>query len=381
MIKIPKNFCILPFLHHHVTPQGKMTPCCINDQVMGDVSEKSMEEIFHSESFQKLRQQFLEGYLPESCRICKVNEELNFSSMRQGINNRFRKDVLFYNLVSNPSGELPLYKPKYFDIRFSNRCNLQCRTCGPLASTSWVKEEKHGRYSQLSSGVLNEVFSHLPYIEEIYLAGGEPLLMKENILMIDEVKKHNPQIRIIYNTNLSTLTFQGTEYIELWKGLGNLLIYVSLDDLYEKGDYLRSGINFSLFLDNIHALAKAKIDFSFHVVVSVFNAFSLRELIKFFDKNFPKVEVSYALLLTPFHLQISAFPPSIKLVLKKELESLLELELRDDHRSILKTMLLELDTENSHYFEEMISFIKELDKRRNESFKEIYPSHPLANYL
>ena len=41
-------------------------------------------------------------------------------------------------LQNNTSPESPIY----LDFRFGNVCNFRCRTCGPMASTSWIKEFK-----------------------------------------------------------------------------------------------------------------------------------------------------------------------------------------------------------------------------------------------
>src|SRR5690606_36822677 len=105
-----------------------------------------------------------------------------------------------------------------------------CRSCGPLFYSKWAKEVGEVFY-QVPAKVQEDFLANIPHTEEIYFAGGEPLLIPENLQILQEVLEINPKIRIIYNTNLSTLSFQGVHYLDLWKKLENLLDYVSLDDL------------------------------------------------------------------------------------------------------------------------------------------------------
>lgn len=381
MFEISPRFCILPFLHHHVNPQGEMTPCCMNKDVMGNVFEESMETIFSGEGFRKIRETFLNGGFPESCANCKHLEDQKIPSMRQGVNLRFKKDVISLGLMTDPSGRLPYYKPKSLDIRFSNLCNLKCRSCGPGCSSSWAKEEGQEILSTIPSTMLEEVQKLIPQIEEIYFAGGEPLLMRENLTVIKDIIKTNPNTRVTYNTNLSSLAYHGVDYLDLWKGLNDLLIIVSLDDLGAKGEYLRSGMNFKKFMENAKKLQEAGVDLRFNTVVSAINAFSLKEMSEFFAKEFPDAITEFTLLITPTHLRISVLPEEIRTELSSYLKSLREKTCNEDLKSFIKLALGELEEDYSHYCEQLVNSIRLIDARRGESFLEVYATHPLKTYF
>lgn len=381
MFQLSRSFCILPFLHHHLNPQGKMTPCCLNEEVMGDVLQESMEEIFEGEGFRKIRETFLKGEFPESCASCENLEKQGTSSMRQGVNLRFKKDVLSMSMMTDPSGRLPYYKPKSLDIRFSNICNFKCRSCGPNSSSAWAKEENRDPINSLPKHILEDVLKIIPQVEEVYFAGGEPLLIRENLAVIEEVKKTNLSTRIIYNTNLTSLNFHGVDYLEVWKDLKDLLIIVSLDDLGAKGEYLRSGLNFSEFLHNAKKLQKAGIEFRFNCVVSAINVFSLGEMSAFLAKEFPHIEIEFILLQTPTHLRISVFPPEIHSQLRQFLKDLAVNTSNLSLQSLIKRALLELEQDQFEHFEELINVIKLIDARRGESFCKVYATHPMGSYF
>ena len=41
------SMCIMPFIHMHTYPSGKVFPCCIStSEPIGDMNENTLEEIF-----------------------------------------------------------------------------------------------------------------------------------------------------------------------------------------------------------------------------------------------------------------------------------------------------------------------------------------------
>ena len=106
----------------------------------------------------------------------------------------------------------------YWDIRFSNLCNLSCRSCGHIFSSSWYKDQVAlaGPEWAKNNSVLNyagrfetdmmeQLMEHLDYVEQIYFAGGEPLMMDEHYVILDELERRGRfDVRLIYNTELLT---------------------------------------------------------------------------------------------------------------------------------------------------------------------------------
>ena len=105
----------------------------------------------------------------------------------------------------------------YWDIRFSNLCNLSCRSCGYIFSSNWYQDQAKlaGGDWKLKNPVMNyagrtetdmweQLEPHLDYVEQIYFAGGEPLLMEEHYKILDElVRRERFDVRLVYNTNFT----------------------------------------------------------------------------------------------------------------------------------------------------------------------------------
>ena len=54
-------------------------------------------------------------------------------------------------------------------------------------------------------------------LEEIYFAGGEPLIMEEHyriLKKLDERKMYH--VRLKYNTNFSQMVYKGLDVMEMW---------------------------------------------------------------------------------------------------------------------------------------------------------------------
>jgi sulfatase maturation enzyme AslB (radical SAM superfamily) len=86
---------------------------------------------------------------------------------------------------------------KYWDFRFSNICNFKCRMCGTFASSKWADDEMaiHGQSnnglmnfrSESREDIMNYVDKFIGDVQEIYFAGGEPLIMDEHYIILEKL--------------------------------------------------------------------------------------------------------------------------------------------------------------------------------------------------
>ena len=374
------HFCIAPYIQHHVDTLGHMTPCCINGEIMGDTSQSSLREIFEGEKFNNLRAQFLRNERPESCSTCWEIEDLGAVSLRIEHNAYFIKELAKIKSIAPFDGKLPYYKPLYLDIRASSLCNLRCNTCGSINSSSWAKLENKSLL-RLKPSVFEQVKELIPQIRFYYFAGGEPLLMKENKEILDEILRVNSDMKVFYNSNLSHLKVGETDYLELWKKLKEVSIGVSFDEVGERAEYLREGTIFKNFSENISSLKREGIDFSFNTVLSVYNLFSLHEIIEFFEENYPEQFVSYVILITPGYFRLSALNKPLKDEARNYIKKLQQKNYSEIHSKMLERVLHELSINNEHEFPMMLSEIKRLDDLRGTDFSVSYSHHPLNEYL
>lgn len=256
-VKSTKTLCAVPWMHLAFEPSGKVVPCCLtsaHDYWAGDLNTQSIEEIWNSDNMKKLRVEMMNGEEPAICNKCFDKEKVTYGSGRQHHNREFKSVLDTIPVITEADGTCNKMELKYWDFRFSNLCNLKCRTCGPRFSSAWVPDAKKLGYTDQEKvwniesvddmsnfDFLKEQVQH---VQKIYFAGGEPLLMPEHWQMLDMlVENKRFDVSLSYNTNCTTLTYGKKNIIDYWKqwDFGKLEVWPSLDEIDERAELVRSG--------------------------------------------------------------------------------------------------------------------------------------------
>ena len=192
--------CILPWTHLHVWPNHNVFPCCITNYKVGSTKTDTMEDIWNNDEMKNIRKQMLDGEKPKACATCYKAEEYGQVSQRYTMNKELAKE--YHRIVdTKPDGSLDKMDLAYWDFRFSNVCNLKCRSCGPQLSTGWYNDSKEqNRLDRINRGdnpeeyeggvikgtlphdlpdqsdkrlikLWKELEPHFPSVQEIYFAG------------------------------------------------------------------------------------------------------------------------------------------------------------------------------------------------------------------
>lgn len=83
---------------------------------------------------------------------------------------------------------------------FGNECNLNCKMCGSKGLLTRFKLKK---VTKLNNNSLSDIISYFPFLENLTLSGGEPLLYRECKSIVKKIKKYsNVNLKIITNGNL-----------------------------------------------------------------------------------------------------------------------------------------------------------------------------------
>src|SRR6056300_1730811 len=129
-----ENFCMIPWTHIHGFPTGEAYPCCLAEMEypIGNMRENSLEEIWNGPEYVQMREQMLADKPCKECTRCYEQEKNGFFSMRNSQNKHFG-----HHIDKVDQGIYPDFEVVYWDIRFSNLCNLSCRSCGDIFSSNW----------------------------------------------------------------------------------------------------------------------------------------------------------------------------------------------------------------------------------------------------
>jgi radical SAM protein with 4Fe4S-binding SPASM domain len=407
-----KNFCAAAWMHLHVINDGRAFPCCmtpIDDKnSLGNVKTTSIINIMNSDAHKTMRKNMLEDKpLPESCHRCTEKEASNINTMRTGMNGAYGESNLDLIMSTQDDGTIEKANLQYWDFRFSNFCNLACRTCSPLFSTSWFSDaKKTGNMHSIGIKALidlNDADLFWAGLEEqidnlldIQFAGGEPILMEEHwklIKMLEDRNKTNVNLR--YSTNTTKLSYKGMDMIEVWKRFKKVHLSLSVDGVGDHFEYIRHKGKWSDSIANMKRLRETKVvDYWIHPTISILNIFHLTTLHKtLWDADLIPTHGLHDnahgspddYFVSRFHLNPLFTPEasSIK-ALPKELKERAEYEILQYGRMMFEQHDIPMSGwesiidfmwshDDSHLFPRFIEDTKKLDAIRGQDFTEIEP--------
>jgi len=405
-----KTFCMAPWIHMHVWPNGRAFPCCLaehNDgNDYGNTNTHTLEQLWNSDLAKTLRTNMLNDKPTSACTRCyELESDSNAYTLRKNMNNRFAHHF-WRTHDTKEDGTYDGINLTYMDFRFSNLCNMSCRSCSPTFSTQWYddfikefgsvpKDIAEQKFIQLKNkkGFEQELWPYLDTVEEVYWAGGEPLITDMHWKIMNHWVEtgHAQNVSVLYTTNFSQLTYKNQHVFDLWKQFKQVKVSASLDAMGTHGEYIRKGTIWS----DIEANRQAMLDDPelAHVEFDICPTLSLMNVLHFPDfheewvnKGFiPPGEVRLNNLLDPKFLSMQALPNDYKLKVTKRWEKHLEwLSIREDfvpdhwpasqYIDSAKGLLNFMNTTDRT--SELASTIKEFerwDKWRDESWLEVLP--------
>ena len=385
-----KTFCIYPWIHLHAYPTGEAYPCCHAEMKypVGNCRSSTLKEIWQDNPMQKLRADMLSETPNPACGRCYEQEQSGFFSGRKSANKHHGHHIK--KLDENP------FEMTYWDIRFSNLCNLKCRSCGHIFSSQWYQDQAKlagGDWKDLNQALnyagrtetdmWEQLLPHMDYVEQIYFAGGEPLLMEEHYRILDElVRRGRTDVRLIYNTNFTHTDLKGRSVFEYWKLFNSVAVGASLDGSGKHAEYIRKGTDWKQVERNRIEMLQVcpQVDFYISPTLSIMNAWQLpdfhqdwveRGLIKPQDLN-------VNILQDPAYLRIDIAPIKYKQRLRIKFQEHINW-LRDKDplqratigfESAIKFMMA---TDNTPLIDTFWRKTHELDDIRSEKLLDVIP--------
>ncbi len=389
----------------------------------------------HNTSFKKeKRREMLNGKKPEECNYC-WNVENTSNSFSDRIFKSYEPwSQPYLNEIAGLDWRAN-YNPKYVEVSFSNTCNFKCSYCSPMFSSKWMEEiERYGAYP--TSTNFNDLtwtretnqlpYKHSeenPYVEsfwnwwpELYndlhtfrITGGEPLLSKDTWKILDFIEttdKPNRKLNLSINTNLGSPKQLIEKFVLKVKNIinqGNVnefIIFTSVESWEEQAEYIRNGLDFGLFFENVEYILKELPKVTINVMAT-FNALSIFGYGKLIDKIFSlkekyrnnerywisAIQLDTSYLRWPQHL-------SVKILEDEQKELILEYakkafyyatpEFNHNHfgfsdvevqkiKRLYDYAISKDDFDIDKHRNDFVLFVDEHDKRRGTNFLETFP--------
>jgi MoaA/NifB/PqqE/SkfB family radical SAM enzyme len=367
---LDKNFCVIPWTGFQVEPDGGVKNCIISKDTIGNLSDQGIHDILKKNS--EVKKQMLSGQFPKTCDGCYLQEkhrQKDFGSI---------SSRLYYAKEITPHISKELLEDhknfdlKHVDVRWSNKCNLACVYCGPMYSSKWGTElgRKQQRFDYEDS-LKTYLFDNITSLKNVYLSGGEPMLMKQNKDFLELLLEKNPEVHIRVNTNLSKTR---TGIFDLLCQFKNVHWTISVESIEQEFEYIRFHGVWQDFLDNIKIISGLKHKISFNMLYFVLNYKSVFSTIRYFQSlGFHNNSFVLGPLYAPSELNILNLPKKTLdeciALFQKEISANPGFLLQNSYENVL-SYLTETD------FHANIELTKQrlisMDKRRNIDSSKIF---------
>jgi len=358
-------------------------PCCQMSAATGknlmipNISEKNPDEIFNSDSFDKLRYDLINGIKNHNCKVCW--------DMEKGGLRSFRLD----SFNKHDSEEKKLIQ---IDFTTSNLCNLRCRMCFPDCSHSLMIDEKKlselnlkekyqksifGDYSKkvvnnqnINSKQFEWMLNNTDKISILSCSGGEPFYDKKVLFLLKKFIEDGTSKNTIlqFHTNATLFTDEIVEINNQFKSVSHTFSIDGVDLVYE---YIRFHNFLSLEKSVLNFLSKSKnIDIiDVNLVLSSLNIFNISEFEEWVKIIFKSKNINYNINFSdvyPFNrgINIRRLPVSVLNIAKdktknKKVISLIDNSIKNNQENLklLKDEIYCLDIVRNQ------SYINYLDPR------------------
>ena len=417
-------FCGAPFQLLYTDVTGSYAPCswAQHKPFNSHIKNVSIKDWFENDP--KLNQLREEMVTPGSnlelarvsCKSCIKQEKEYGRSRRQaslkiqsnddGIWAGIRKAVNRYK--ETKTGHI---KDRIFEVQikaFGNQCNLDCYMChtydsstrtttlnskeleGQTVMNVWTL--KHGNDLKVNSikgaplqDIIDQIADIAPYIYNLKLIGGEPLVMKQYYQLLDAIIKtgHARHMKLKFQTNMSVLgqgKYKITDYIRHFQLFE---FTVSLDGIGKTDEYIRRRSNWEDIVKNIKAVKQyPNVQINVNGTISFLSVLRFYELINWFDENKKLFkQINWSNIRGPAKLCANVLPDELKKELISKYENFPDIQnvLKQDNNglSYLDTIdyLLKIDKyyEGTKWEANLFDVFPELKKYNGEKrVKKIY---------
>ena len=388
------SFCMMPWLHLHAFPDGRAYPCCfaLDKYPVGDLNKNSMQEVFNGKHMNEIRQNMLANKPSKQCTKCYDQEKSGFFSLRLSSNKHFGHNIDMVN-TTQPDGTAD-FVIKYWDIRFSNLCNLACRSCGTWFSSNWYEDHKkltgsppnHAkimRVGRSSDDIWEQMLEQFEHVEQFYFAGGEPIIMEEHYRILKELDKRKMyHVRLIYNTNFTRTKFKDIDVFELWNKFDSVSIGASLDAEGSRAEMMRKGTVWKDVVENRKRMLQVcpQVDFYISSTVGLINALHIPDFHRnWVDQGLLKPQdFNFNLLQFPFWQRIDLASAEYKQKIKEKYEAHIKWLRPLDHltratKGYESGIDYMMRRDNHKHIDQFKTEMGRLDNIRNENMLDVFP--------
>jgi len=392
-MKIPsKTFCSMAWDHQFIDPTGRVKPCCRFAEKYrpneNNLNEKTLSDVFYGEWMNDIRNKMLRGEKIDGCIRCYQEEDSGKRSLRERYHDN--KDLPIDKLVDIDNPKLG-----WVELAISNDCNLACRMCDSRYSWKWFKEEQaiYGKTWNDIEKSKSDIANIYPFINDlvhIKFTGGEPLMTKDQWLLVDKLLAERDCSEILLNYSTNCTIMPKDKWIEKWSKFKKVEFALSFDSANkQESEYIRWPADYHTTETVTKKFLELKQTHGFQVflrsTISILNIWYMPESMQWWYDNDPGPwkGMNPTHLTYPENLCVTALPQHIKERITKKFEdyqSTCNVKKINDGLEYIKNFMNSKD--DSHLLSSLKTYIEGTDKYRGQDFFKSYPQfHDIFHHI
>lgn len=324
------HVCVLPYSVHHMQVEfdgqrdlTKQTTtfrnsCCCNlalNSVL-DASEELAADVKKSMSLKQLN--------PRCYRCHDSENQTGVSERTMALMSMSPEQMTFF---------VETLRPQEFTVRikFSNLCNLACRSCSPTFSSRYAQVHELQVPRSLTDDI-GEIPEHWNYITDKFesylkkykfinlcLLGGESLIQPGAIKLLQWLEDQGVlgRINLSITTNLTNLN---TKVIAWLPKFNKLHVSASLDSVHTNFEYVRWPANFQTVIDNLFKLDLLQtnaLDITIQPLINLNNLFYINDTLDFWNSVAKtikhNIQIDPVVMHRPYHMTVQNLPLEYRL--------------------------------------------------------------------
>jgi MoaA/NifB/PqqE/SkfB family radical SAM enzyme len=367
-----RAFCPVPWTSIMYNFDGTVKNCIRSAEPIGNIQQHPIEQILADDYM-------IKADMRAEQKFARCNPCYDLETDKNNFN--IISDRVFY-LKELRDVDHTLYDTMNFalhtvDIRWSNLCNFACVYCSAEFSSKWASErnivintpsdEKRESFKQY-------IFERASQLKHVYLAGGEPLLMKENLEFLELLKRVNPDVNLRINTNLSKVD---TRIFDLICEFKNVHWIISVETVETEYEYIRYGGIWQDFVDNLQIVKHLDHKISFNMLHFLLNYHSIFGCVDYLSGlGFHNNSFILGALTSPAYLNIRHLPNSVLNSVKKILADRISKNpgylLENGYQNMLKHLDQPFEKDLTGSFEKLALMDQQRKLDSRTIFKDLY---------
>ena len=399
-----------PFTGLATREDGAVKVCCRSHPI-GFIQDSTLEDIWNNDTMQRIRRQVLNSDRPAECAPCFNLEDQGVESLRQRHIKGEIPEARINLYPDTPLQEIMPFEFPTMEIKMNNLCNLKCRMCNPMDSTSWNDwNEVEEHYKKEDNFLVQKIVDLnlkkkpfldsfvdtdnwwasfeklLPYFRRVEFAGGEPLMDPTHYKILDMLAPYGDNIEIKYATNLTILGKSNRTIWQYWPKFKSVAVNVSIDGIGNSYEYVRGNASWAELINNIKQVQTipnvSRIVGA--VAVQVSNILILDKMIEYFLDDIGIVFYTN-MVNYPNVLSAQVLPDELKALAIEKLKAVRErvpnFKYVKENPILLGITLGQIDgvinyilaKNQNNLWHDCIEFNCKLDVTRNQSFFDVTP--------